>query len=86
MAKLTRQALLTQATVGAATMGALMTVPALATAQAASEGRATELAAHEPLMAYVRDAAKGEIAVLVGTREVIVRDHEMVKRLVKATR
>jgi len=87
MTKLTRQALLKQASVGAATVGALVAMPGLASAHAAPAVRATGRSRptqHEPLAAYVRDRATGEIALLVGTREIIVRDPELVMRLVKA--
>jgi hypothetical protein len=40
----------------------------------------------EPLAAYVRDAATGEISIMVGTREVIVRDVNLVARLIQAAR
>jgi hypothetical protein len=37
-----------------------------------------------PLVAYLRDVAVGEIGLLVGTREIIVRDRELVQRLLRA--
>ncbi len=40
----------------------------------------------EPLVAHVRDLASGEIAVMSGAREVIIRDTQIVSRLLKATR
>lgn len=89
MATLTRRALLRQTSVGAASLGALAAVPGLASAYAASALRATDrsgVTLHEPLAAYVRDMAAGEIALLVGAREIIVHDHELVRRLVKAAR
>jgi len=62
-------------------------VPGMATAHAAKAADAAELAhatAHGPLAAYVHDVSKGEIRLLVGTREVIVHDSKLVLRLVKA--
>jgi hypothetical protein len=38
----------------------------------------------EPFAAYVRNAASGEISILIGTREVIVRDVNLVARLIQA--
>lgn len=38
----------------------------------------------EPIAAYVRDSGAGEITLLVGTREVVVRDFDLVARLVRA--
>jgi hypothetical protein len=40
----------------------------------------------ETVMAYLRDAARGEITVLSGTRETTYRDPELVKRLLDAAR
>ena len=37
-------------------------------------------------MAYVRDASKGEITVLSGTRETTYRDPALAKRLIDAGR
>jgi hypothetical protein len=38
----------------------------------------------QPLVAYVRDLGKGEVSVYVGTREITVRDPELVARLSQA--
>jgi len=38
------------------------------------------------VMAYVRDAARGEVTVLSGTREVTYRDPELAARLLAAAR
>jgi len=38
----------------------------------------------EPVMAYVRDARRGEVTVLAGTRETTYRDRALVKRLLDA--
>ena len=40
----------------------------------------------ETVMAYVRDAARGEVTVLSGMRETTYRDPELVKRLIDAGR
>jgi hypothetical protein len=37
--------------------------------------------ATEPLVAYVRDAHTGEVAVMVGEREVVVHDRELAARI-----
>lgn len=86
MAKLTRQALLRQTAVGAATVGALAAVPGLTTAHAALREANAPTASHEPLVAYVHDTTRGELVILAGTREIIVRDRALVKRLVAAAR
>lgn len=38
------------------------------------------------LVAHVRDLAKGEISVFSGTREVVIRDHTIAARLVRAVK
>jgi hypothetical protein len=38
----------------------------------------------EPLVAYVRDAARGEVSVLSGLHETTYRDPALVKRLLRA--
>jgi hypothetical protein len=40
----------------------------------------------EPLVAYVRDAHRSEVTVLLGTEEVTYRDRGLTKRLLKAAR
>ena len=87
MAKLTRRDLIKQTSAGAAALGALAALPGLAGAQGAAEAHATAPAVADrsgPLVAYLRDVAKGEIGLLVGTREIIVRDRELAQRLLKA--
>jgi hypothetical protein len=89
MAKLTREAFIKQASLGAATIGALAVTPGLALAGPSSTLAMPDHAAddrHAPLVAHVRDRARGEVAVMVGNREVIVHDHELVRRLVQAVR
>ena len=87
MAKLTRHGFIKKTSVGAATLGALVAVPGLAEVEAAPPPHAAGGLApghHEPLLAHVRNRATGEIALLVGTREVVIHDRELVMRLVKA--
>jgi hypothetical protein len=43
-------------------------------------------APREPVMAYVRDAARGEVTVLSGKRETTYRDPALAKRLIDAAR
>ncbi len=89
MAKLTRRSFLTQTSVGAATFGLLPAVPALAVTPDSSEAAAPELSAAAftgPMIAHVRDVVTGEVALLVGTREIVFRDPQLVARLLNATR
>lgn len=39
---------------------------------------------HEPLVAYVRDASKGEVTVVSGLEETTFKDQALVKRITKA--
>jgi hypothetical protein len=38
----------------------------------------------EPVVAYVRDAARGEVTLVSGTSELTYRDHSLVRRLLAA--
>ena len=89
MAKLTRRGFLEQTTLGAAAVGALIAVPGLAhvpeaSAAPAMESPTTELSGL--VVAHVRNQSTGEIALMVGTREIVFRDRRLVARLVKAAR
>ncbi|HUO70174.1 MAG TPA: twin-arginine translocation signal domain-containing protein [Solirubrobacteraceae bacterium] len=46
----------------------------------------TEASQSEPLVAYVSDPRKGEIAVMSGDREVKVRDRELAARIARVAR
>jgi len=43
-------------------------------------------APQEPVTAYVRDAARGEVTVMFGTRSTTYTNHALVKRLLDAAR
>jgi hypothetical protein len=89
MAKVTRRTFLST-TVGAAggvaAMGLIAgpstLVEAAQNVAAASDGPM----ASEPMTAYVRDAATGEISVMVGHREVVTKDPQLIRRLQRAAR
>jgi|SRR5450432_1843122 hypothetical protein len=40
----------------------------------------------EPVLVYVRDAARGEVTVMHGTRAMTYRDRALVRRLLKAAK
>jgi hypothetical protein len=87
MADLTRRGFIKQTSAGAAALGALSAVPRLAIAPISSELPEADLPAAAlpgPLVAHVRDVATGEIALLHGTKEIIIHDHALVAKLVKA--
>jgi hypothetical protein len=87
MAQMTRRDVLKKTSAGAAAVGALIIAPGLVSADVVAAGRApthTPPSTHEPLVAYVRDVSAGELTLMVGTREIVVRDHALVMRLVQA--
>lgn len=93
MAKLARRGFIKQATIGVASAGVLAGVFAGGArfgaasphfASAATDLSATKLSG--PLVAYVHDLAKGEISVMVGKREVIIRDPDLALRLATAAK
>jgi hypothetical protein len=94
MAKLTRRDFIGQTTASVATIGVLAAVPTLAAAPemtdvVASDAAAAELSAttfSEAVVAHVSNLASGEITIMSGTKEIIVRDTELVMRLLKAVR
>jgi hypothetical protein len=65
------------AAAGMTVVGALVTADAEA-ATAHHDG--------SPVVAYVRDARKGEISVMAGDRTISIRDRQLAARLVRATR
>lgn len=93
MAKQTRRNFIKQTSIGVAAVGVaagvLAGAPRLAAMAAPSDTAATELSTATlsgPMMIYVRDVHKGELGVLVGTREVVVTDPDFVVRLLNATK
>jgi len=90
MAKMTRQGFITKTSAGAVALGALVALPGLPHSEAAGrptpQGTGMDAELHQPLMLHVRNAATGEVALLVGTREIVYHDRALVRRLVQATR
>jgi hypothetical protein len=85
MAESSRRTFLVAAGVGAAAVGVATVSPAAAAA-ATTKGSSTPAALPpgEPLVAYVSDAATGELTLLVGEREILIRDRDLVARLTHA--
>ena len=80
---------------GAAAAGAVVVVGQLkvGAASAASQESRSESAwsgadpvVSEPFVVFIRDAAKGEVAILRGEEEVVYTDRALVGRLQRATR
>ena len=76
-----------KASAGAAAGAAAIGVPTAVALSGESKGVETEPSTpnpREPVMAYVRDADRGEITVMSGTQELTYRDRGLVKRLLDA--
>ena len=67
---------------GIAAVGVLA-VPASSDASTATDAHATS---SEPVIAYVKDPRKGEIAVMSGDREVVIRDRKLASQIARAAR
>ncbi len=80
MTRNSRRTLLKSAAAGAAAIGLVGASRGLT--GSGTEARGSIETSSEPLVAYVSDARKGEIVVMVGTREIVRRDAALVARLV----
>ena len=67
---------------GAAALGVLTGVPQVAAKMLPATHDGT---AEGPLVAYVRDARRGELTVMAGGKEVAVHDPDLVRRIVRAS-
>ena len=74
----TRRTFLVAAGAGAAAVGVAAVVPAAASA-ATTHGSVTP--SGEPLVAYISDASTGELTVMVGEREVQIKNPSLVSQL-----
>ncbi len=84
--KFSRRSFLRTTAVGAAAVGALAAAPQILkiTENATAANSAGDPSI--PLVAYVRDAAKGEVVVMWGTKEIVAKDPALVSRLALYTR
>jgi hypothetical protein len=46
----------------------------------------TDETATEPVVAYVKQGSRGEVRVMVGSREIVHRDAELARRILRAAR
>jgi hypothetical protein len=77
-----RRGFLTIAGVAAAAAGVAVAAPSAAAQPPATPGVDSE----GPLVAYITDVQAGELALLVGEREVVVHDPDLVARLAHAAK
>ena len=92
-APVTRRGFITRAGLGAAAVGVMGSLPGVATAGVgvgeATEGAATVASAETmagPLIAQVTDFSSGEISLMSGMREVVVRDPQLVSQLLRVVK
>lgn len=67
---------------GLATVGVL----GVSASADASTGHEAEETGSKPVVAYVKDPRKGEIAVMSGDREVVIRDRKLASQISRAAR
>ncbi|MBV8989925.1 MAG: twin-arginine translocation signal domain-containing protein [Solirubrobacterales bacterium] len=79
MSELTRRGFVKTSAGAAAGVGVLG-------ALAADQAEAHEGGRSGPVVAYVKDARRGEVSVMSGDREVTVRDSGLAARIVRAAR
>jgi hypothetical protein len=74
---------------GATGAAALIGLPGLPTSLVEEHPQPVETPGHvmdEPILVYVRDADRGEVTVMHGTKEATIRDRVLVRRLLKAAK
>ncbi len=83
---LQRRAFLRRAAIGAGAVAAAAFVPSLGSVGGTDEAMAAEQAptSTEPMMVYVRDAARGEAVIMTGDVETVVVDRGLVGVLMRA--
>jgi len=92
MSKVSRRSFMKRSAVagaGAAAIAGLGGASGAAKALAAPGPRSERPAAEpsgEPVVAYVRAGSSGEVTVMVGEREVVRRDRELARRILRAAR
>ena len=96
MSEFSRRVFLTRGSIAVAAAGVATSIPNLTSALAAGETEApaaesavadgASATMSEPLIAYVRDLATGEIGLFSGEREVVFHDSTLATRLFNASR
>ena len=89
MTKLNRRKFFRQTSAGAISMGVLTVMPVIAAKAQSAEAVSVDsgnAALNEPMFVHIKNGSTGEISLMVGTREIIINDQEVVKRLVRAAR
>ena len=82
MSQASRRSFLAVAGSGAVTTAVVAAAPSSRAASSSSSSSTST----QPLVAHVRDAATGTVVLYVGHDEVVVHDHDLVRRLTRAAR
>lgn len=86
MTNLTRRSFLKQTSVSTATLGLLPCLAAMPDSPQATTPGVAAAPFSGPIIAHVSDLSMGEVTLLVGAREIIFRDPQLVAHLMKAAR
>ena len=86
-----RRKFLRGAAIGGAALGIAAAVPHRLSSAGPWKGRATRGSAssldpQQPMVAYVRDASRGELVVMFGTREIVLKDPDLAAYLTEMSR
>ena len=84
MSQASRRSFLAVAGSGAVTTAVVAAAPSSRAASPSASSSASTSASTQPLVAHVRDAAAGTVVLYVGHDEVVVQDHDLVRRLTRA--
>jgi hypothetical protein len=84
MSESTRRGFLGAAGAGAAALGAAAVAPSAFAAGGRRRLSARQLQSRQPVVAYVKDRRRGTVSLMVGEREVLVTDHDLVARMLEA--
>jgi hypothetical protein len=80
----TRRRFLILAGASAAAVGTVTLAPAAAAPRQGQGEPSEPMTDLGPLVAYVSDVRNGEVSVMMGEREVLIRDHQLCASLVRA--
>ena len=87
---LSRRRFLKKTALGLTAAGAAAAAPGWVLTRNGADGKSEIISsqpgdtpAGSPLVAYVRDASKGEVVLMIGTQEIVRRDPALVARLVR---
>ena len=93
MADLSRRQFIGKGSIGvAAGVAALTLGPQGAIAEAATGAQRnapvdrSEATANEPIVAYVKQGARGEVRLMVGSQEIVHRDADLARRIIRASK